>query len=113
MFVDVDGWEGFLFELDPRDEERAQELRRLVRDQLAIVDGALDYACYAAAREAARDFAEPLDESLTDIIEGRPERWEEQVLQFADNLYGYWHASAEVDCSIEDAASAVEGATLA
>jgi hypothetical protein len=113
VFVDVDGWEGFLFELDPSDPERAKELRRLVRDQLAIVDGAPDYACYAAAREAASDFAEPLDEALTDIIEGRPERWEEQVFQFADNLYAYWRASAEVGCSIEDAASAVEGATLA
>ena len=116
VFADRAEWEARFEEMDPADEEQNQELRRLVRDQLALLEG-LDLVdedrgyrirCLWEAHSAAQMATWELEGALTELLEG-DRRLGEELFQLVQEvpyggedstpLYSYWQLRDEVDCS--------------
>jgi hypothetical protein len=107
VFVDRAEWEARFEALDPSDEEQVAALRRVVRDQLALLDGldlideSTNYRirCLWEAHYLAESASQELEGALTELLEGDRQLGEEYFAYGQESAAMYWQLRDEVDCS--------------
>ena len=107
VFADRTEWEARFEQVDPADEKQNQELRRLVRDQLALLegldlvdeDGGYRIRCLWEAHSAAQMATWELEGALTELLEGDRQLGEEYFGYGRESTARYWQLRDEADCS--------------
>jgi hypothetical protein len=107
VFVDQARWEARFAALDPDDKEQVRKLRRLVEDQLAVIEGvAIErrqfwprFFCLYEAARAARDGAMEIGDALTVALQGHPKGFRQPFRHGREMVREYWALRDGVDCS--------------